>query len=214
MRIGILGTGLVGHTIATKLISLGHEVKMGARSAQNPKAARWAGAAGARASAGAFAEAAAFGELVFNCTNGAGTLAALDAAGDANLRGKVLVDVSNPLDFSRGMPPILLISNTDSLGEQVQRTHPDARVVKALNTMNCNVMVDPGLVKGEHDVFISGNDAAAKATVTELLRSIGWKHIIDLGDISAARGQEMMVITWARLFGALQTATFNFHVAR
>jgi predicted dinucleotide-binding enzyme len=214
MKIGVLGTGLVGNTIATKLVALGHAVKMGARSATNEKASAWAKSAGGRASAGTFADAAAFGEIVFNCTNGAGTINALDAAGDANLRGKILIDVSNPLDFSRGMPPTLLIANTDSLGEQVQRTHPDARVVKALNTMNCNVMVNPGLIDEGHDVFISGNDPEAKARVTELLRTFGWKNVVDAGDISAARGQEMMLIMWARLFGALQTATFNFHIAR
>jgi predicted dinucleotide-binding enzyme len=214
MRIGVLGTGLVGNTIATKLVSLGHAVKMGARSATNEKAAAWARSTGGGGSAGTFGDAAAFGEIVFNCTNGAGTLAALDAAGDANLRGKILIDVSNPLDFSRGMPPTLLIANTDSLGEQVQRTHPDAKVVKALNTMNCNVMVNPGLVKGEHDVFISGNDPEAKARVVELLRTFGWKNVVDAGDISAARGQEMLLVMWARLFGALQTPTFNFHIAR
>jgi predicted dinucleotide-binding enzyme len=214
MKIGVLGTGLVGNTIATKLVALGHEVRMGARSATNEKAAGWARSAGGRGSAGTFADAAAFGEILFNCCNGAGTLSALDAAGDANLRGKILIDVSNPLDFSRGMPPTLLIANTDSLGEQVQRTHPDAKVVKALNTMNCNVMVNPGLVKGEHDVFISGNDPEAKARVVELLRSFGWKNVVDAGDISAARGQEALLILWARLFGAMQTPTFNFHVAR
>jgi predicted dinucleotide-binding enzyme len=214
MKIGVLGTGLVGHTIATKLVALGHEVKMGARSATNEKATAWARSTGGGGTTGTFADAAAFGEIVFNCTNGAGTLPALDAAGDGNLRNKILIDVSNPLDFSRGMPPTLLIANTDSLGEQVQRTHPDAKVVKALNTMNCNVMVNPGLVKGEHDVFICGNDGAAKARVVELLRTFGWKNIVDAGDISAARGQEMLVVLWARLFGALQTPTFNFHVAR
>jgi 8-hydroxy-5-deazaflavin:NADPH oxidoreductase len=214
VKIGVLGTGLVGTTLASKLASLGHEVRMGARSPTNEKAAAWARSAGSGASAGTFADAAAFGELLFNCTNGAGTMAALDAAGDANLRGKVLVDVANPLDFSRGMPPILLISNTDSLGEQVQRTHPDARVVKALNTMNCNVMVDPAQVPGEHDVFLCGNDASAKAEVTTLLRSFGWQNVVDVGDISAARGQEMLVILWARLFGVLPSGTFNFHVAR
>jgi predicted dinucleotide-binding enzyme len=214
MKFGVLGTGMVGTTIASRLVSLGHEVRLGARSATNEKAAAWVKAAGAGAAAGTFADAAAFGEIVFNATNGAGTLAALDAAGDANLRGKVLIDVANPLDFSRGMPPTLLISNTDSLGEQVQRTHPDARVVKALNTMNCNVMVKPDLVPGEHDVFLCGNDPDAKAQVKSLLTSFGWKNIVDVGDISAARGQEMIVVLWARLFGALGTATFNFHLAR
>ena len=214
MKIGVLGTGMVGTTIASKLVSLGHEVRLGARTAANDKAAAWAKGTGARASAGTFADAAAFGEMIFNCTNGAGTLNALDAAGAANLRGKILIDVANPLDFSKGMPPTLLIANTDSLGEQVQRTHPDARVVKALNTMNCNVMVKPDLVPGDHDVFICGNDRAAKAEVVTLLESFGWKNVVDVGDISAARGQEMLVILWARLFGALGTPTFNFHLAR
>jgi predicted dinucleotide-binding enzyme len=214
MKFGVLGTGLVGTTIASKLVSLGHEARMGARTATNDKAAAWTQATGRGASAGTFADAAAFGEIVFNCTNGAGTLAALDAAGDANLHGKVLIDVANPLDFSKGMPPSLLIANTDSLGEQVQRTHPDARVVKALNTMNCNVMVNPELVAGEHDVFICGNDPDAKAQVTSLLASFGWKNIVDVGDISAARGQEMLLVLWARLFGALATPTFNFHISR
>jgi predicted dinucleotide-binding enzyme len=214
MKFGVLGTGMVGTTIASKLVSLGHQVRIGARTSTNEKAAAWAKAAGPGASAGTFADAAAFGEIVFNCTNGAGTLHALDAAGDANLRGKILIDVANPLDFSKGMPPTLLIANTDSLGEQVQRTHPDARVVKALNTMNCNVMVKPDLVPGDHDVFLCGNDPAAKAEVATLLTSFGWRHIVDVGDISAARGQEMFVILWARLFGALGTPTFNFHLAR
>jgi 8-hydroxy-5-deazaflavin:NADPH oxidoreductase len=214
MKFGVLGTGMVGTTIASKLVSLGHDVRLGARSATNEKAAAWAKAAGPHASAGTFADAAAFGEMIFNCTNGAGTLGALDAAGDANLRGKVLVDVANPLDFSKGMPPTLLIANTDSLGEQVQRTHPDARVVKALNTMNCSVMVKPDLVPGAHDVFLCGNDRGAKGQVAALLESFGWKNVVDVGDISAARGQEMLVILWARLFGALGTSTFNFHLAR
>jgi predicted dinucleotide-binding enzyme len=214
MKIGVLGTGMVGTTIASKLVSLGHDVRLGARTATNEKAAAWAKGTGARASAGTFADAAAFGEIIFNCTNGAGTLSALDAAGDANLRGKILVDVANPLDFSKGMPPTLLIANTDSLGEQVQRTHPDARVVKALNTMNCNVMVKPDLVAGDHDVFICGNDREAKDQVAALLETFGWKNVVDVGDISAARGQEMLVILWARLFGALGTPTFNFHLAR
>jgi predicted dinucleotide-binding enzyme len=214
MKVGVLGTGRVGSAIATKLVAVGHDVRMGSRSATNERAAAWAAANGARASAGSFADAARFGALLFNCTNGAGSLAALDAAGDDNLRGKILIDVANPLDLSRGMPPTLLIANTDSLGEQIQRTHPDLRVVKALNTMDCTVMVDPARLRGEHDVFVSGNDPEAKHQVAALLRSFGWKNVVDVGDISAARGQEMLVIMWARLYGAFQTAGFNFHVAR
>jgi predicted dinucleotide-binding enzyme len=147
--------------------------------------------AGRGASRGTFADAASHGELVFNCTSGAGTLDALAAAGEENLRGKVLIDVANPLDFSKGMPPTLFVFGEDSLGEQLQRAFPETKVVKALNTVNCQVMVDPSRVPGDHDIFVSGNDAAAKATVTEILRDwFGWKSAIDLGDMSAARGTE------------------------
>src|SRR3954470_2205060 len=136
MKLGVFGTGMVGSTIATKLAQLGHEVKMGSRAAGNAKAVEWAKAAGGKASQGTFADAAAFGEVLFNCTSGGASLAALQAAGATNLAGKVLVDVSNPLDFSKGMPPTLSVCNTDSLGEQIQRAFPDAKVVKALNTVN------------------------------------------------------------------------------
>jgi predicted dinucleotide-binding enzyme len=206
---------MVGNAIATKLAKLGHEVKMGSRTPDNEKAAEWVKANGAKASQGTFAEAAAFGEIAFNCTAGVGALAAVEAAGKKNLAGKVLVDVSNPLDFSKGMPPTLSVCNTDSVGEQIQRACPETKVVKALNTVNCNLMVDASLVKGEHDIFISGNDAGAKGQVTEILKGwFGWKHVVDLGDITAARGQEMYVIFWVRIYGALQSPMFNVHVAR
>jgi 8-hydroxy-5-deazaflavin:NADPH oxidoreductase len=215
MRIGVFGTGVVGSTIGSKLVQLGHEVRMGAREATNAKAAAWAAGQGDRASHGTFADAAAFAELLFNCTAGTGSLDALDAAGDEHLRGKVLVDVANPLDFSKGFPPSLTVCNTDSLGEQLQRAHPELRVVKALNTMNTAVMVDPARVPGDHDAFLCGNDAAAKAQVTALLRDgFGWRHVHDLGDITAARGTEMLLPVWLRLYGALRTGDFNFHVAR
>jgi predicted dinucleotide-binding enzyme len=214
MRIAILGTGVVGTTIGTKLVQLGHDVKLGSRTANNEKAAKWVADNGAHASQGTFADAASFGEIVFNCTSGEASLAALGAAGATNLAGKPLVDVANPLDFSKGMPPTLFICNTDSLAEQIQATFPDARVVKTLNTMNAGVMVNPSLVPGEHDVFISGNDAGAKAKVSDLLRSFGWKSIIDLGDISTARGTEMLLPIWLRLWGALKTPQINFHIAR
>jgi predicted dinucleotide-binding enzyme len=213
MRIGILGTGVVGQTIGTRLVQLGHDVKLGARSATSDKAAKWVSDAGTHASHGTFADAAAFGEIVFNCTGGMVSLDALKAAGADNLRGKTLVDVANPLDFSHGMPPTLSVCNTDSLGEQIQGAFPDAKVVKALNTMNAQVMVNPSLVPDDHDVFICGNDTEAKARVTELLRSFGWRSVINLGDISAARGMEMILPIWLRLMGALKTPTFNFHIA-
>ena len=176
MKIGVLGTGMVGEAIGTKLLQLGHEVKMGSRTANNDKAATWVKQSGAKATQGTFAEAAAFGEVLFNCTAGKASLEALTMAGAENLKNKVLIDIANPLDFSRGMPPSLLVCNTDSLGEQIQRAFPEAKVVKSLNTMNCNLMVNPGLLKEEHVVFVSGNDAEAKATVTMILKDwFGWR---------------------------------------
>ena len=216
MKIGVLGTGIVGNTIATKLCGLGHEVTMGARQAGNELARTWAESAGPHASEGSFSDAAAFGELVVNCTAGMHSLDALAAAGAANLAGKVLIDIANPLDFSQGMPPTLTVCNTDSLGEQIQRAFPEAKVVKALNTVNYRVMVDPARVPGKHDVFVAGNDEAAKAQVRELLASFGWpaERIVDLGDIAGARGAEMYLLLWLRLFGVLQTGDFNVRVVR
>jgi predicted dinucleotide-binding enzyme len=215
MKIGVLGTGSVGRTIGTKLIELGHEVTMGSRSATNEHAAEWVASAGSGASQGAFPDAAAFGELLFNCTSGTVSLEVLSAAGEENLSGKVLVDVSNPLDFSKGRPPTLSVCNDDSVGEQIQRAFPEARVVKALNTVNAAIMVDPASIPGEHDIFMCGNDDGAKAQVSELLQGFGWpaERIVDLGDISAARGQEMYLPLWLRLMGAVGPQ-FNIRVVR
>jgi predicted dinucleotide-binding enzyme len=214
MKIGIMGTGMVGQTLGSKLVQLGHEVKMGSRTQNNENATQWVKQNGGRASQGTFADAAAFGEIVFNCTAGTASLAALKLAGSQNLRGKVLVDVANPLDFSKGMPPSLSVCNTDSLAEQIQKAFPHAKVVKTLNTMNCVVMVNPSLVPGEHNVFVSGNDPQAKAKVNEILGSFGWNSIIDLGDITAARGTEMLLPIWLRLMGLYQTPNFNFRIAK
>ncbi len=215
MKIGILGTGTVGTTIGSKLTERGQQVMLGSRTPDNQAAAGWVQSAGEGASQGTFADAARFGEVVFNCTPGAVSLEVLRQAGEENLRGKILIDVSNPLDFSRGMPPSLTICNTDSLGEQIQAALPDTRVVKTLNTLNCFIMVDPTLVPGDHNLFLSGNDAGAKQRVAELLGEwFGWKreNLIDLGDISTARGTEMLLPLWVRLLGALQTPQFNFRV--
>ena len=215
MKLGILGTGMVGSTIGSKLVALGHEVVMGSRKAGNEKAVAWAAAAGAGASHGTFADAAANGEIVFNCTSGGGAVAAVTAAGADNLRGKILIDIANPLDFSKGMPPSLLFSGDNSIGERIQRALPDTKVVKALNTINHKVMVDPSRVPGGHDLFISGNDAVAKARVAEILRDwFGWKSIVDLGDITTARGTESYLLLWLRLWGALGTTDFNIKVVR
>jgi predicted dinucleotide-binding enzyme len=214
MRIGILGTGVVGQTIGSRLAQLGHDVMLGARTATNEKAAKWASENKPRGAHGTFADAAQFGEIVFNCTSGLVSLDALTAAGAANLDSKTLVDVANPLDFSKGFPPTLTISNTESVAERIQAAFPAAKVVKTLNTVTAAVMVNPSLVSGDHDVFLSGNDAAAKAQVTELLRSFGWRTVIDLGDITSARGAEMVLPIWLRLMGAFKTPIFNFHIAR
>jgi predicted dinucleotide-binding enzyme len=226
MRVGILGTGMVGRSVAGKLAALGHDVLIGTRDVEalmartepdamgNQPFAQWT-EKHPQVKLGTFADAAAHGEVVVNATNGAGSLEALRAAGDDNLDGKVLIDVANPLDFSRGMPPSLFVSNTDSLGEQIQREFPRAKVVKALNTMNAFVMADPALVAGgDHAVFLSGNDEQAKAKVREILGSFGWQHILDLGDITTARGTEMHVALWVRLWGALGTPMFNIKVVQ
>jgi 8-hydroxy-5-deazaflavin:NADPH oxidoreductase len=200
VRIAVLGTGTVGRTLAGKLRELGHEVTVGSRTEKDD--------------AVEFADAAGGAELVVNATAGTASLDALHAAGAENLAGKVLLDVSNSLDFSRGRPPRLSVCNDDSVGEQIQREFPETRVVKSLNTVNSSVMVDPSLVPGEHSVFVSGNDDGAKAQIRELLLSFGWPEssIVDLGDISTTRGAEMYVALWLRLFAAVQTPNFNIRV--
>ena len=214
MKIGILGTGMVGETIGSKLASLGHEVKIGGRQPKNEKGEAWAKKAGEKASYGTFADAAAFGELVFNCTKGEGSVDAVSAA-KAGLAGKILVDVTNPLDFSNGFPPTLFVSGTDSLGERVQRAVPDAKVVKSFNTVNCEVMVDASRAGGDSDLFVSGNDAEAKATVSRFAREqFGWKSVVDLGDITTARGTEAYLLLWVRLWGALKTGDFNIKIVK
>lgn len=214
MRIGLLGTGGVGQTLGTKLASLGNEVMMGSRQAKNERALAWVAQAGSQASEGTFADAARFGEIAINATSGSASLAALEMAGADNLAGKLLIDVANPLDFSQGMPPVLTVCNDDSLGEQIQRALPDARVVKTLNTVNSDVMVDPGVVPGDHTIFVCGNDADAKREATALLESFGWSResVLDLGDITAARGMEMYLPLWLRLFGTIGTGHLNIRV--
>jgi predicted dinucleotide-binding enzyme len=225
MKIAVLGTGTVGRTIAARLFGLGHEVVVGTRDPQatlartepdgmgNPPHAAWA-ADHSGISLATFADAAAAAELVVNATSGHGALPALEAAGADNLTGKIVLDISNPLDFSNGFPPTLFVKDTDSLGEQVQRAFPQARVVKTLNTLTAELMAHPKNLGEESSVFVSGNDAEAKATVTELLESFGHTDVIDLGDISTARGTEMLLPVWLRLMGAFGTAAFNFKIVR
>jgi predicted dinucleotide-binding enzyme len=212
MKIGVLGTGAVGQTIGSKLVVLGHDVLMGAREVANPKAIAWAKEEGHHALYGTFMNAAAFGEIIFNCTRGTASLDALRQAGAENLKGKILIDLSNPLDYSTENYT-LTICNTDSLGEQIQRTFPETRVVKTLNTVNCNLMINPGILPDKTDVFVSGNDIEAKVTVTTILRDwFGWKSVIDLGDITTARGVEMFSILWRSLQRALPSQRFNIKV--
>lgn len=215
MRIGVLGSGMVGQAIGSKLVHLGHEVMMGSRDVANPKAVVWAKEEGGQhALFGSYANAAEFGEIIFNCTLGTASIAALRMAGAANLKGKILIDTANPLDYSTEHWA-LTVCNNDSLGEQIQREFPEARVVKTLNTMNADVMVNPSRLNETTDVFVSGNDINAKETVVKLLRDwFGWKSIVDLGDISTSRGVEMYVVLWRNLRLVVSSRQFNIKLVR
>jgi 8-hydroxy-5-deazaflavin:NADPH oxidoreductase len=228
MKLAIFGTGIVGQTFAEALAKKGHTVVIGTRDPAVSKTRAdkpfygepfsvWY-AQHRDIAVATYAEAAAQSEIIFNCTNGAGSLPALEAVGAEALGNKLLIDVTNPLDFSKGMPPSLFVSNTDSLAEQIQRAYPKLRVVKTLNTMNCGLMVNPRSLKdGNHTAFVSGNDAAAKAQVKGYLTEwFGWKgeQVIDLGDITTARGTEQLLPIWLRLFGALNTGNFNFAIVK
>lgn len=225
MKIAVLGTGVVGQTIAEKLAALKHDVTMGTRDVKKalattgkdmfgrPAFGEWY-SGHANIKIATFADAAAFGEFIINATNGMGSLNALEQAGKENMKNKILLDVSNPLDFSKGMPPSLSVSNTDSLGEQIQRTFPETKVVKSLQTMNAYLMVNPSLVPGDHTVFLGGNDTEAKLKIRGLLITFGWKdeNILDLGDITTARGTEQMLPIWVRIMTTLQHPFFNFRI--
>jgi 8-hydroxy-5-deazaflavin:NADPH oxidoreductase len=211
MKVGIIGGGGVGQTIAAKLIANGHDVRLGIRNPTPEELAKdrmmakplkdWIKETGGKVVT--FAEAAKHGEIIFNVTNGDASISALTMAGAANLKGKVLIDVANPLDFSQGMPPGLLQKYTHftSLGEEIQKAFPEARVVKAFNTVSAFAMVDASFVAGDHDLFVAGNDAEAKKAVEQLARKeFGWKSIVDLGDIVGARATEHLLPLWVRLW--------------
>ncbi|MDJ0821287.1 MAG: NAD(P)-binding domain-containing protein [Paracoccaceae bacterium] len=216
MKYAVLGTGMVGHTLATKLVSLGHEVRMGARSADNEKAVAWADANGAKARQGRFAEVAAWADRVIFAVNGGNIVAVAEAVGNDAVAGKTVIDVTNPLDMSGGLPPTLIpeLSNTTSAGEALQAQLPDAKVVKTLNTMNHLIMVDPARVPGEHDVFLCGEDDAAKQDVVAMLAEFGWTDPVDLGPLAAARGTEGLMPFWLRMWGAVGNADFNYRIVR
>ena len=212
MQLGVLGSGMVGQAISARLAELGHKVMIGTRDPH--KLSEWS-ASNQNVEIGSFAETAAHGEMLFNATNGAGSLMALEMAGAEQLSGKILVDISNPLDFSKGFPPSLIVSNTDSLAEQIQRTYLNTKVVKTLNTVTARLMVYPREVAdGDHQIFVSGNDAEAKSQVAELLKSFGWIHILDLGDITSARAAEMYLPLWVRMYGALNSGMFNLKIVK
>ncbi len=225
MNIAVLGTGMVGQAVAGRLHELGHSVVVGTRDPEstlariepdgmgNPPFSAWHAAHPGVALA-SFADAAAGAELVVLATSGSAAREVLGLAGADNLAGKVLVDISNPLDFSHGFPPTLFVKDTDSLGEQIQHAFPDAKVVKTLNTLTAPLMVGPTSLAESSTVFVSGDDAQAKATVVTLLQSFGHDDVIDLGPLETARGTEMWLPLWLRLMGALGTGTFNIKVVR
>lgn len=226
MNIGILGTGMVGQTIGAALAVKGHSVMIGTRDVaksltNTEKSAMGMPGFGAwhrenqHIKVGTFAEAANFGELLVNATSGLASLEALNAAGTENLGDKVLIDLANELEFSKGMPPKSLANDTRSLGEDIQAAFPNLKVVKTLNTMSAYVMVNPGLVSGgDSTVFINGNDVNAKTQVAEILKSFGWQDIMDLGDITASRSVEMLLPVWLKAWGGIGNTPFNFKIAR
>ena len=225
MHIAVLGTGTVGRTLAGRLHELGHAVVVGTRAPAattartetdgmgTPPFSTWH-AQYPTVGLATFAEAARDAELVVHASSGSAALEVLGQAGAHNLEGKILVDVSNPLDFSAGFPPTLFVKDSDSLAERLQRDLPETRVVKTLNTLTAALMVDPRSLGESSTVFVSGDDPAAKATVVGLLESFGHDDVIDLGGIETARGAEMMMPVWLRLMGALGTSRFNFRIVR
>ncbi|HTQ02778.1 MAG TPA: NAD(P)-binding domain-containing protein [Polyangiaceae bacterium] len=201
MKVGILGTGDVGRTLGTAFVTLGHQVKMGAREATNEKAAAWAKDAGQSASHGTFADAAGFGDIVVLSTHGTANEAVLKSIPPERLQGKLLIDTTNPLDFSKGMPPRLFVGHTDSGGERVQRAAPEARVVKCWNIVGHTSMFRPAYETGTPAMFICGNDAEAKKQVTRILHDFGWSEVVDFGGIESSRHLEPLCIVWV-MYGA------------
>lgn len=220
MNIGVLGTGVVGETIASALTAKGHNVRMGSRTANNEKAAAWVKKSNDHATQGDFNDAATFGELVFLCLNGAHALDAVRSIEADNVLHKIVIDLTNPLDFSQGMPPRLIegLSNSNSLGEEIQKALPGAHVVKTLNTVNCNLMVNPKLVNhGDHHLFICGNDGDAKNKVKHfLVDAFGWKadNLLDLGGIQSARAAEAYLPLWVSMMQAVGSPMFNIKVVK
>lgn len=225
MKIAIIGTGGVGRALAAALSAAHHEVAIGTRHVQNtltntepdmfgnPPFAQWQ-KEHAEIELLSFPDAGAFGDVVINASSGANSLSALQTVGAENLSGKVLLDIALPLDLSQGLPPTLTVSNNDSLAEQIQREFPETFVVKSLNTVAFPIMVEPARVPGDHNLFVAGNNEKAKGVVIDLLAEVGWPNssIIDLGDITGARGAEMYSRLYFTLAGALETFDFNIKI--
>ncbi len=223
MKIGIIGSGVVGQTLGFKLVELGNDVVLGTRDPRKLDEKKnmtgslkdWLEKVQNKAKVATFQEAAIHGEILINATHGQASVQALQMANAGQVGAKVLIDTANELDFSKGMPPGVLAGQTRSVAENIQNTFPNLKVVKSLNTISAPVMINPKSVKnGDHTIFMAGNDKDAKAKVAELLKSLGWTDILDLGDISAARGPEMYLALWVRLYGSLQNGMINIKVQR
>ena len=219
MKISVLGTGMVGRGLAGRLDELGHDVTVGTRDvAATRRAADYAAwqSDHPTISLRTFREAGECGDLILNAVAGVHALPALETVGAEALSGKVLLDLAIPLDLSKGMPPTLTTSSTDSLGEQIQAAFPETRVVKSLHTVYYEVMIDPSRVPGQHSIFVAGNDADAKTTVSGILEQFGWPagSIIDLGDITASRATEMYSRLFFALYGQFGSFDFNINVVR
>lgn len=223
MKIGIIGSGVVAQTLGAKLVQLGHDVVLGTRDPRKLDEKKnmagslrdWVAQTGNQGRVATFQDAAAHGDLLINATLGEVSIDALKMAGADKLASKILIDTANELDFSKGMPPRALAAQDRCLGEQIQAAFPNLKVVKSLNTVSAPVMVNPKAVNGgDHTIFVCGNDKPAKGQVAELLTSFGWTDVLDLGDISSARGPEMYLALWIRLWGATGTPMLNVKVAR
>lgn len=223
MKIGIIGSGVVAQTLGSKLVEQEHDVVLGTRDPKKLDEKKlfastlreWQEQVKNRAKVASFAEAAAHGEILINATSGEVSIDALKLAAADKVGPKILIDVSNELDHSKGMPPVVLASQERCVAERIQATFPDLKVVKTLNTVGAPVMVNPKAVGGgDHTVFLSGNDPDAKTQVTKLLKSFGWSDVLDLGDIGSARGPEMYLAMWIRLWGATKTGMLNVKVVR
>lgn len=223
MKIGIIGSGVVGQTLGAKLVALGHDVVLGTRDPQKlddkknmaVSLKEWLASVQNKAKVVTFKDAAAHGEILINATHGQIAVEALKLAEVDKVGAKVLIDTANELDFSKGFPPMVLASQDRSVSENIQKAFPNLKVVKSLNTMAAPVMVNPkSIANGDHTIFMAGNDKDAKAKVADLLKSFGWSDILDLGDITAARGPEMYLALWVRLYGSLQNGMINIKVQR